>query len=165
MRMDAAVAVIVAAEPRPSILLLRRRQSPGDPWSGHFSFPGGRRDEGDASLFSTCLRETWEETGIILSEDGLRQALPAAPVGRLMRIQMLVQPYLFQIAKRPDIAVDPREIASAHWLEVADFRDERRHHKREMLPGMNFPAFPLEDYYLWGFTYGVLRRLFDDAAT
>ena len=161
--MNAAVAVIVAAEPRPSILLLRRRQSPGDPWSGHFSFPGGRRDQGDANLFSTCLRETREETGIVLPEDSLRQALPAAPVGTLMRIDMLVQPYLFQVAERPHVAVDPREIASAHWLNVADFRDRRRHHEREMVPGMNFPTFPLEDYYLWGFTYRVLWRLFGEA--
>ena len=164
MRIDAAVAIIVATEPRPSILLLRRCQSPGDPWSGHFSFPGGRREEGDASLLATCLRETREETGIVLSDASLCQELPVTPVGRLMCIHMLVQPYLFQVAERPQVAVDPREISSAHWLEVADFRDERRHHMREMVPGMNFPAFPLEDYYLWGFTYGVLRRLFDDTA-
>ena len=162
--MEAAVAVIVAAEPRPSILLLRRRQSPGDPWSGHFSFPGGRREADDANLLATCLRETREETSIVLSEDSLRQALPVAPVGGVAHIRMLVQPYLFQVAERPHVAVDPREIASAHWLEVADFRDERRHHKREMIPGMSFPTFPLEDYYLWGFTYGVLRRLLEDAA-
>ena len=160
----AAVAVIIAAEPRPSILLLRRRQLPGDPWSGHFSFPGGRRDQGDANLLSTCLRETWEETSILLPEDSLYQALPAAPVGRLMRIRMVVQPYLFHVMERPQVVVDPREIVSAHWLEVADFCDQRRHHEREMVPGMNLPAFPLEDYYLWGFTYGVLRRLFGDAA-
>jgi len=160
----AAVAVIIAEKPQQSILLLRRRQLPGDPWSGHFAFPGGRRDQEDASLLSTCLRETWEETGIILPESSLYQALPAAPVGELIRIHMLVQPYLFQVTERPEIAVDPGEITSAHWLEVAAFCDERRHRQQEMMPGMNFPVFPLEDYYLWGFTYGVLRRLFDDAA-
>jgi 8-oxo-dGTP pyrophosphatase MutT (NUDIX family) len=163
MNASAAVAVIIAAEPQKSILLLRRRQSPGDPWSGHFSFPGGRRDPDDADLFSTCLRETREETGIILPESALYETLPAAPVGKLMRIHMLVQPYLFQVTERPQIAVDPLEITSAHWLEVAAFRDERRHRQQQMLPGMNFPAFPLGDYYLWGFTYGVLRRLFADA--
>ena len=162
--MEAAVAVIIAAEPRPSFLLLRRRQSPGDPWSGHFSFPGGRRDAGDADLLATCLRETREETGIILPPDSWHQALPAAPTGRLIPFQIMVYPYLFRVTARPQVAVDPSEIASAHWLEVADFRDQRRHHEREMLPGMNFPVFPLEDYYLWGFTYGVLRRLFESAA-
>jgi 8-oxo-dGTP pyrophosphatase MutT (NUDIX family) len=164
MTMDAkaAVAVIIAAKPQPSILLLRRRALPGDPWSGHFAFPGGRRDEEDANLLSTCLRETREETGIVLPEDALRQALPAAPVGKLMRIHMLVQPYLFQVGKRPEVAVDPGEIESAHWLEVAAFRDGQRHRQREIIPGIHLPTFPLEDYYLWGFTYGVLRRLFDD---
>ena len=166
MTMDAAaaVAVIIAEKPQQSILLLRRRQSPGDPWSGHFSFPGGRREPGDDDLLATCLRETREETGIILPESCLCQTLPATPVGRLMCIHMLVQPYLFQMTERPQVAVDPLEIRSAHWLEVAAFRDERRHRQQEMLPGMNFPAFPLDDYYLWGFTYGVLRRLFVDAA-
>ncbi|HBT96654.1 MAG TPA: hypothetical protein DEB25_02930, partial [Desulfobulbaceae bacterium] len=149
-------------QPQPSILLLRRRVSPGDPWSGHFSFPGGRRDQSDANLLSTCLRETWEETGIVLPDNALRLALPAAPVGRQMRIHMLVQPYLFQVEKQPQVVVDLGEIASAHWLDVTAFRDDRRHRQQEMFPGMKFPAFPLEDYYLWGFTYGVLRRLFDN---
>ena len=163
MDAKAAVAVIIAEIPQRSILLLRRRQSPGDPWSGHFSFPGGHRDPDDADLFSTCLRETREETGIILPESSLCQTLPAAPVGKLVPTRMLVQPYLFQITERPVVAVDHLEIASAHWLEVAAFRDERRHRQQELVPGMNFPAFPLDDYYLWGFTYGVLRRLFTDA--
>ncbi|MDR3088867.1 MAG: CoA pyrophosphatase [Desulfobulbaceae bacterium] len=159
METAAAVAVIVATEPQKSILLLRRRASPDDPWSGHFSFPGGRRDPGDTDLLATCLRETAEETGIILPEKSFRKMLPAAPVGRLMRIHMLVQPYLFRLSEKPKISVNPLEIASAHWLDVAAFRDETRHHEREMVPGINFSTFPLEDYYLWGFTYGVLRRL------
>jgi len=163
MDAKAAVAVIIANQPQPSILLLRRRSLPGDPWSGHFAFPGGRHEQGDANLLSTCLRETREETGIVLPEDALRLALPAAPVGQLIHMNMLVQPYLFQVAERPHVIVDPGEIASAHWLEVTAFRDERRHRQQEMFPGMNCPTFPLEDYYLWGFTYGILRRLFDDA--
>ena len=28
-----------------------------------------------------------------------------------------------------------------------------------MVPGHIFPAYPLNDYYLWGFTYRLLRAI------
>lgn len=57
---EAAVATIISQEPVPGVLVLKRRANPRDPWSGHYAFPGGRRDDTDASLLDTCLRETWE---------------------------------------------------------------------------------------------------------
>jgi 8-oxo-dGTP pyrophosphatase MutT (NUDIX family) len=46
----------------PSLLLLRNQDN------GHWGFPKGRRDEGDAHEVATALREVEEETGF----DGLR---------------------------------------------------------------------------------------------
>jgi hypothetical protein len=39
------------------------------------------------------------------------------------------------------------------------FQNIELHESVEMLPGHLFPAFPLEDYYLWGFTYRLLRTI------
>ena len=51
------------------ILFLKRTPNPKDRYSGHVCLPGGHRDSGEI-LFETALRETKEETGIDLTENG-----------------------------------------------------------------------------------------------
>ncbi len=154
---SAAVAIIrCTAADDDSYLILRRAAHPNDPWSGHYSFPGGRRDSDDADLLSTCIRETAEETGIVLSSEQLLRQLDKTPAGQRSKLLLWVQPFLFTINDRPQLRLDPREIQGALWLDAARFRDPDRHCRAEMLPGQYFPAFPLQEYYLWGFTYRLL---------
>lgn len=155
----AAVAIIRVSDPLDSFLLLRRTSNPEDPWSGHFSFPGGRREPKDKHLLATCIRETHEETGICLSEDQLQAELSAAYAGSRTDSRILVQPYLFQLQSRPELTLDPMEIQSYRWLDTALFQNSALHVQAEVLPDLYFPAFPLDDYYLWGFTYRLLNRL------
>src|SRR5262245_33353929 len=37
----AAVAIVLHDEPAPRVLLMKRAERAGDPWSGHISLPGG----------------------------------------------------------------------------------------------------------------------------
>src|SRR5262245_23913673 len=63
----AAVAMVLANGPEgPSVLFIERAQHPGDPWSGHMAFPGGRVDPGDARPRDAAERETLEEVGLSL---------------------------------------------------------------------------------------------------
>ena len=64
----AAVAVVLRAgeDRRPEVLFIKRAQHPGDPWSGHMAFPGGRIDLTDATIQSAAERETLEEVGLSL---------------------------------------------------------------------------------------------------
>ena len=64
---EAAVAIVRTRGPDSTILLMRRAEREDDAWSGHWSFPGGRRDESDVDLLQTALRELWEECGIRLT--------------------------------------------------------------------------------------------------
>src|ERR671920_2114796 len=66
----AAVAAVLTPAP-DSILLIRRADRSGDPWSGHMALPGGRREPGDTDLLATAIRETAEELGIELAHDDL----------------------------------------------------------------------------------------------
>lgn len=156
---SAAVAIIRSLVPSESFLVLRRVVHPEDPWSGHFSFPGGRKDSIDQNLLATCLRETREETGILLHTDQLQQRLPLEAAGQRLHSHLLVQPFLFTIDNRPDLTLCPEEIQSACWLQAEQFQNPARHKSVEMLPGQLFPAYPLEDYYLWGFTYRLLLSI------
>ncbi len=155
----AAVAIIRSLVPSESFLVLRRVVHPEDPWSGHFSFPGGRKDATDQDLLATCVRETREETGILLHPDQLEQRLPLEPAGQGSQHRLLVEPFLFTIENQPDLTLCQQEIQSACWLSVEQFQNTTRHRNVEMFPGRLFPAYPLEDYYLWGFTYRLLLTI------
>jgi 8-oxo-dGTP pyrophosphatase MutT (NUDIX family) len=156
---SAAVAIIQCLTPRESYLILRRAAHPADPWSGHFSFPGGRKDKTDRDLLATCVRETAEETGILLNVGQLQQRLVLEPAGRLLSHPIWVQPFLFTLPEPPAIRLNAREIQGALWLEADRFQAPELHRKVELLPGRFFPAYPIEDYYLWGFTYRLLRSI------
>lgn len=152
----AAVAIIRSLMPTEAILLLRRASNTRDPWSGHFAFPGGRWEKRDKSIYETCIREVCEETGITLFPESLEYVLVPSYAGRNVKAPVLVQPYLFGFSNRPEVIVEPSEIDSYLWIETDLFRDTRKHIETEPLPGKFRPAFPLGDYYVWGFTYHLL---------
>ncbi len=156
---SAAVAIIRSLAPHESFLILRRVDHPGDPWSGHFSFPGGRKEEDDPDLLATCIRETREETGILLDRTQLQRCLPVEPAGNILHNPLWVEPFLFTIEDHPSLTLCRSEIRSAYWLKARQFQKAERHERVEMLPGRLFPAYPVEDYYLWGFTYRLLRAI------
>lgn len=157
----AAVAIIRCPDPAESILLLRRAQNRSDPWSGHFAFPGGRWETYDQTLYNTCVREVLEETGIELPDQALEHVLTPSLAGRNVKAPVLVQPYLFELASRPPVIVESAEIDNFQWLETGAFRDKTQHIRTEALPGRFRPAFPLGDYYVWGFTYLLLCAVLD----
>ena len=159
----AAVAIIRCLDPVESVLLVRRANNRRDPWSGHFAFPGGRKDDDDISIFATCTREVEEETGIALSPAELVSVLPPKPAGRRLLAPVLVQPFLFEVSRRPAVRPAASEIESYFWLETDWFRDSANHHMTEVIPGVRRPVFPVADYYIWGFTYAVLCSLLEVA--
>ena len=156
---EAAVGIISCKAPEEAILLIKRNENEHDPWSGHYAFPGGRKEREDATIYQTCVREVREETGIVLEPDSLQQTCAPARAGRNVKAPILVQPYVFRIAERPRIIIEEKEIAHHVWLSVGAFRNLSNHRLAEPLPGMIRPVFPMEDYYIWGFTYGLLCRL------
>jgi 8-oxo-dGTP diphosphatase len=161
--MEAAVAVIRLKTPDLSYLIVRRATHPDDPWSGHFAFPGGRRDPSDPDLLATCLRETREECGIDLPEAALLAELPATEAGNARGRPVRVTPFLFELDAQPDLRLDILECAAFHWVPGARLRDARHHDIITPIPGLDrsFPAVRFEDGHIWGFTYRVLADLLD----
>jgi 8-oxo-dGTP pyrophosphatase MutT (NUDIX family) len=165
---EAAVAIVHA--PRhsqtadgheESVLLIRRTERETDPWSGHWSFPGGRRDPQDEDLVETALRELAEECGIVLARDCLERSLPLTAAGRRVGRVMHVAPFLFGASAELATALDPEEAAEALWLPVSWFRDPTRHclvPVPRLPPERIFPAIELNGVPLWGFTYRVLTE-------
>ena len=156
---EAAVALVRARAPEESILLIRRTERVGDPWSGHWSLPGGRREPEDPDLLHTALRELAEECAILLTVDQLETALPATSVGRLLGPRMLVAPFVFTIERELPTIADPEEAVEAQWIPTRVLRDPARraiHSVPGMPPERQFPGIELNGVPLWGFTYKLV---------
>jgi ADP-ribose pyrophosphatase YjhB (NUDIX family) len=138
---------------------MRRTERAGDPWSGHWSCPGGRRDPCDSDLLCTALRELSEECGIALHASDLVTDLPPRLARRATGPYLLVAPFVLRTQCRPGIVLDQGEAVEAVWVPLTTLRDSRNH-RLQMVPGrppdMRFPAIALGPTPLWGFTYRLL---------
>lgn len=156
---EAAVAIVHAREPEESVLLIRRSEREGDPWSGHWSLPGGRRDPDDPDLLRTAVRELEEECGIRLAPGQMEAALPVMTARRKAGRFLLVAPFLFRVDRQLPTVLDPYEAVESLWIPVRVLTDPARHSLRAV-PGMAaclyFPAIELDHVPLWGFTYRLL---------
>jgi 8-oxo-dGTP pyrophosphatase MutT (NUDIX family) len=154
------VAVVLAPDP-DAILLIRRAERTGDPWSGHIALPGGRREPADPDLVATAIRETGEELGIQLDRrdlaGSLEDVVPRTPV----LPPIAVRPHVFILPAQP--AVMPNdEVASAHWVTI-DYllRPDTHHPVRLEVSGQSrqVKAYQLEDGIVWGMTERILSGL------
>lgn len=160
----AAVALTLApANGDLSVLLIRRAESEGDPWSGHMAFPGGHRDPGDETLAHTAIRETREEVGIDLASHGrlVSRLDDVQAHARGHALDMVVTPFLFALDAPRTPTIDRTEVAAALWIPLNVFRDERFHGTTPVERGdfrADFPAFLYEGNTVWGMTYRMMRE-------
>jgi len=156
---EAAVAIVHARGPRESVLLMRRAERETDSWSGHWAFPGGRRDAGDADLLGTALRELEEECAVRLTRRDLEAELPSRYARRKEGAYVLVTPFVFRAEGELAAVPDAFEAAEAVWLPLAVPRDPARHLLLP-IPGLprevRYPGIELNDGPLWGFTYRLI---------
>ncbi|MEO7455606.1 MAG: CoA pyrophosphatase [Gemmatimonadaceae bacterium] len=168
-RVDAGAArlaaILLVLRPRedgdPELLLIKRAEFEGDPWSGHIACPGGRMEPGDADLAMTAVRETREETGIDVDRDGmvlgtLDDLSPRSP----LLPQIVIRPFVAVV--RRDVVVSPsHEVASAFWVSLAALRDAASW-------GVDFVSvrsgrrrasiFRHDGHVVWGLTERALRQ-------
>jgi len=161
----ASVAILEWKTERGSkVLILQRAISNKDPWSGQLALPGGRLEEKDIDLLDTAIRETEEECGILLSREQLVAELPWAIAGRAVDRNVVVAPWHFCVDTELQVSLDPVEMSRYFWLDVAEFSQIERHtYFRPLGLKKQMPCYILENQPLWGFTYGVLCRLFQVA--
>jgi 8-oxo-dGTP pyrophosphatase MutT (NUDIX family) len=158
----AAVAVILAPDP-DSILLIRRADREGDPWSGHMALPGGRQDPDEPDLVTTAIRETAEEVGLRLRPrhliGSLDDVVPRTPV----LPPIAVWPYVFLLEQQRAPALT-REVAAAHWvpLDLLLHPDTYRTVALEIRgESREFPAYRVDQSLIWGLTERILSNLLE----
>jgi 8-oxo-dGTP pyrophosphatase MutT (NUDIX family) len=125
---------------------------------GQISFPGGRRDDTDASAAAAALREAHEEVGIEPGSVEILGYLDDYPV--LSRY--LVTPVVGMIHGDPVLTPHVHEVAEVFEAPLSFLTDERSF-ERKLLSrdGLNVPFFELnwKQYRIWGATAGMLWNL------
>jgi len=165
----AAVATVLRPVDRDlEVLLIRRAQRDGDPWSGHMAFPGGRSDPTDADLRATSMRETHEEVGLDLGAHGqLLGQLDDILPGGSRSFGLVVSPFVFWVPAVPALRPDDAEVEEIHWAALGPMmRGERDTTFPFLYRGqtMDFPAFRVgrdDERLVWGMTHRALTSLFD----
>lgn len=142
----------------PDLLLIERahtlRSHPGE-----VAFPGGATDPDDLGPAATALREAREE--VSLRPDGV------AVFGTLPRLWVPPSNYAVTTVlgwwhtPSPVSIVDPVEVAAVLRVPLHQLLDPARRFTVRHPSGWRGPAFEVGDgLLLWGFTAGVVSRLF-----
>jgi 8-oxo-dGTP pyrophosphatase MutT (NUDIX family) len=126
--------------------------------AGQPAFPGGAVDPGDDGPVAAALREAAEETGLEPAGVDILAMLP----------RLWLPPSGFEVTPvlgwwrepSPVTARDPREVASVHRITVDELLEPENRLSIRHPSGFVGPAFAVRGLMVWGFTGGLLSRLF-----
>ena len=157
----AAVALILREEPNDlELLLIKRAEADGDPWSGHVALPGGREEAADASLEDTAVRETFEEIGVDLRRYGriLGALDELSPRGGA---PILVRPYVATVrGGLPPLALSD-EVSAAFWVPLTTLTLPSASVESTVVvrgAERRVPSYRHGEYVVWGITERILRQ-------
>jgi 8-oxo-dGTP pyrophosphatase MutT (NUDIX family) len=156
----AAVAAVLHDEPAgPRVLMMKRAERAGDPWSGHISLPGGGHHATDATLLETAIRETREELGIELGGARLLGQLPPLHPRTSGPHGVEVTPFVFLAEAAPEPVCGP-EALSAFWLPI-ELAASGALDGTYTYPSTQtaFPSWNYAGHVIWGLTWRILGEL------
>ena len=157
-----AVLMLFGEGPDGPDLLLTERNHTMRSHPGQVSFPGGSIDPGETPE-QTALREALEETGLDPAGVDVFAELPPLwipPSG------FAVTPVLGWWRESSVVeAVSPDEVHAVYRVPLSELRDpQHRIVVQGPVPGWTSPGFLIgddHDVICWGFTAGVIARLFE----
>jgi len=165
-RKRSAVAMILQVrDGELHILMIKRAERAGDPWSGHMAFPGGRMDSTDANGFAVALRETEEEVGLSITEDdrciGRLSEITASP--RWASLGLVVTPFVFRLEREVSFTLN-HEVAEVIWVPLEFLMDEDN--REQMVwefrgTRFNMPCYRYRGRRIWGLSLMMLNELMD----
>jgi 8-oxo-dGTP pyrophosphatase MutT (NUDIX family) len=153
---NAAVAVLFRrVEGELELLLVKRAEVPGDPWSGDMAFPGGKRIPQDRDIMHTVIREVREETNIDLKANFFLGKMEI--VFSTVRPEYSVLPLVFLQETEVDIKIN-EELTSHLWAPFNKLEGSR---DRTMIKNLTVPVFRVKGEVVWGLTYRIIENLFE----
>lgn len=165
MKRSAVAMILQVRQGELHILMIKRAEREGDPWSGHMAFPGGRMDKADAHGFAVAVRETAEEVGLALGPQD-------QCIGRLSDINarphkgafgMAVSPFVFRLEREVEFTPN-YEVAEVVWvpleflLDTDNREDMVWEYKGVKIP---MPCYMFQGRRIWGLSLMMLDELMD----
>ncbi|HEY6739106.1 MAG TPA: CoA pyrophosphatase [Actinopolymorphaceae bacterium] len=156
-RPSAVLILFGEGDSGPDLLLIERAHTMRS-HAGQPAFPGGGVDPTDAGPVEAAIREAVEETGV--DPSGI-EVFGSLPTLYLPPSGYLVTPVLgWWRAPSAVGVVDPAEVASVHRIPIATLLDPAHRFQVRHPSGYVGPAFGVAGLIVWGFTGGLLDRLF-----
>lgn len=149
------------ADGEPEVLMIKRADAVGDPWSGHIALPGGRMEPADADLSVTAVRETLEETGVDVARDGrllgtLDDLMPRSPT----LVPLVIRPFVALV--RANVHIEASlEVADAFWVPLSVLTAPAAWGFGTVYvrgADRRVRVFQHGEYTVWGLTERVLRQ-------
>jgi 8-oxo-dGTP pyrophosphatase MutT (NUDIX family) len=148
---------LIIRETGLTVLLTERTQHLTD-HAGQISFPGGRREPGDADAVETALRETEEEIGLPRARVQVIGGLDTYVTGTGYSITPIVGLISPPFPLRPD----PFEVADVFEVPLGFIADPAHHHRQSRVfegRTRHYWVIPYEQRHIWGATAGMLVNL------
>src|SRR5690349_7154697 len=156
---DAAVLLPLHGWPEEPGLIFTERRADLRRHAGEISFPGGRKDDADADLTTTALREAEEEIGLAPSQVEICGALPpAATFVTGYRIHPFVG--LIPDPSELDLQPNPTEVETVLAFSLGGLRDGygMRRLVRRGVP-IHTPTYEIDGHMIWGATARIVGDL------
>jgi len=152
------VPLFLGGESEPHLVLTRRRADLRR-HAGEISFPGGRRDDDDASLQATALREAEEEIGLPRERASVIGELPPTST---FATGYLIHPFVATIPAGTAWEPSPREVDAVLELPLEQIREGRTTVELERR-GFTFrtDAYVVEEHLIWGATARIIEDLLE----
>jgi 8-oxo-dGTP pyrophosphatase MutT (NUDIX family) len=151
----AAVAILVKPKNEDlEFFLVKRAEVDDDPWSGDMAFPGGKKNEEDATLIDTVIREVLEETNIDLKSKQLLGFME--PVYSSVRTDLAVQPIVYKFDEYPKVSLN-YELTKFLWVPLSQIKKSR---SKAVIKGTEGPVYTIQGETVWGLTFRMLEKMF-----
>ncbi len=162
LKRSAVALILRERDSQLNVLMIKRAEQEGDPWSGHMAFPGGRMEPTDLHGLDVARRETWEEIGHELPAEHCIGRLSEIMVhARLRQRPMVVSPYLFQLEREVEF-VPNYEVAEVIWVPLAFLLDRGNRETmtwRHRRASFTLPCYHFEGRTIWGLSLMMLDEL------
>ncbi len=146
------------------INFIKRAAFPGDSFSGHVAFPGGKKKKSDTTPLDTALRETKEEVGIDIHDCGevIGSLDTVKPFTESVR-HFVVKPYVSILKKDVEFKKN-YEVQEVFWVSIKHLinienRTVREKTRDEII--IYDYVFNYNNYIIWGLTGRILNQFFE----